>query len=47
VRSDPRAFLEEITPPVIFDEIQNVPELFDYVRTRLQPTCRLQVLPWC
>jgi len=33
VRSDPRAFLEEITPPVIFDEIQNVPELFDYVRT--------------
>ena len=33
VRSDPRAFLEEITPPVIFDEIQNVPQLFDYVRT--------------
>jgi len=33
VRNDPRAFLEEITPPVIFDEIQNVPELFDYVRT--------------
>jgi predicted AAA+ superfamily ATPase len=33
VRSDPRAFLEELTPPVIFDEIQNVPELLDYVRT--------------
>lgn len=33
VRNDPRAFLDEITPPVIFDEIQNVPELFDYVRT--------------
>jgi len=33
VRSDPRAFLEELKPPVIFDEIQNVPELFDYVRT--------------
>jgi len=33
VRSDPRAFLEEIRPPVIFDEIQNVPELLDYVRT--------------
>src|ERR1700679_95045 len=32
-RSDPRAFLEELRPPVIFDEIQNVPELFDYVRT--------------
>src|SRR5271155_175165 len=33
VRSDPRAFLEELHPPVIFDEIQNVPELLDYVRT--------------
>src|SRR5580658_7598406 len=33
VRSDPRAFLEELQPPVIFDEIQNVPELLDYVRT--------------
>src|SRR6202789_1689633 len=33
VRSHPRAFLEELRPPVIFDEIQNVPELFDYVRT--------------
>ena len=33
VRSDPRAFLEELRPPVIFDEIQNAPELFDYVRT--------------
>jgi predicted AAA+ superfamily ATPase len=33
VRSDPRAFLEELRPPVIFDEIQNIPELFDYVRT--------------
>src|ERR1700722_20277001 len=33
VRNDPRAFVEELRPPVIFDEIQNVPELFDYVRT--------------
>jgi len=33
VRSDPRTFLEELHPPVIFDEIQNVPELLDYVRT--------------
>jgi uncharacterized protein len=33
VRSDPRAFLEELRPPVLFDEIQNVPELLDYVRT--------------
>jgi len=33
VRSDPRTFLDELSPPVIFDEIQNVPELLDYVRT--------------
>ena len=35
VRSDPRGFLEKLRPPVLFDEIQNVPELFDYVRTRI------------
>ena len=34
-RSDPRGFLEQLQPPVLFDEIQNVPELFDYVRTRI------------
>jgi len=33
VRSDPRAFLEGLRPPVIFDEIQNAPELLGYVRT--------------
>jgi predicted AAA+ superfamily ATPase len=33
VRSDPRAFLEELRPSVIFDEIQNDPELLDRVRT--------------
>jgi uncharacterized protein len=33
VRRDPRAFIEELRPPVIFDEIQNTPQLFDYVRT--------------
>jgi len=33
VRSDPRAFLDEIKPPVVFDEIQNTPELLAYVRT--------------
>lgn len=33
VRSDPRAFLEELNPPVVFDEIQNAPEILDYVRT--------------
>src|SRR5580692_3338974 len=33
IRSDPRTFLEELRPPVIFDEIQNAPELLSYVRT--------------
>jgi hypothetical protein len=33
VRSDARAFLEELRPPVIFDEIQNAPELLNYTRT--------------
>ena len=32
-RSDPRALLEELRAPAVFDEIQNVPELFAYVRT--------------
>ena len=30
VRNDPRAFLDELRPPVVFDEIQNTPELLDY-----------------
>ncbi len=34
-RSDPRALLEELRPPVVFDEIQNVPELFGYIRTQI------------
>ncbi|MCM8762904.1 MAG: ATP-binding protein [Candidatus Omnitrophica bacterium] len=33
VKSDPRSFLEEIKPPAILDEIQNTPELFNYLRT--------------
>ncbi len=33
VRRDPRAFLDGLKPPVIFDEIQNTPQLLDYVRT--------------
>jgi uncharacterized protein len=32
-RSDPRTLIEELRPPVLFDEIQNVPELFAYIRT--------------
>jgi predicted AAA+ superfamily ATPase len=34
-RSDPQGLLDGLTPPVLFDEIQNVPELFAYVRTRI------------
>lgn len=35
VRADPRAFLDNLKPPVILDEIQNAPELFAYIRTRI------------
>ncbi|MEZ5458286.1 MAG: ATP-binding protein [Steroidobacteraceae bacterium] len=35
VRSDPQAFMEGLRPPVILDEIQNAPELFNYVRSRI------------
>jgi predicted AAA+ superfamily ATPase len=34
-KSDPRGFLDELRPPVVFDEIQNAPELFAYIRTRI------------
>ena len=33
IRSDPRTFLDELRPPVLFGEIQNAPELLSYVRT--------------
>lgn len=35
VRADPRALIDEIRPPVLFDEIQNVPELFPYIRSQI------------
>jgi len=34
-RADPRTFLDEIRTPAILDEIQNVPELLNYLRTRI------------
>jgi len=40
IRSDPRSFLEELRPPVVFDEIQNAPELLSYVRTRVDAAPR-------
>src|SRR3990167_1799226 len=33
VRADPRGFLAEVETPAILDEIQNVPEIFNYVRS--------------
>lgn len=33
VQRDPRAFLEGLKPPVIFDEVQHTPLLLNYVRT--------------
>ena len=35
VRSDPNGFLDELRAPAILDEIQNSPELFRYIRTRI------------
>ena len=34
-RSDPRGFLDGIRLPAILDEVQNTPELFNYVRSRI------------
>ncbi len=40
IRSDPRAFMEEIQPPAILDEIQKTPEIMAYVRTRIDAAPR-------
>lgn len=40
VRADPRAFMEELRPPAILDEIQNTPEILAYVRTRIDAAPR-------
>lgn len=34
-RSDPQGFLDDVRTPVILDEVQNVPELFAFVRSRI------------
>ena len=34
-REDPRTFLDEIRSPAILDEIQNVPELLNFLRSRI------------
>lgn len=40
IRSDPRAFMEDLRPPAILDEIQNTPEILAYVRTRIDAAPR-------
>ncbi len=35
VRSDPRTFLGELRLPAVLDEIQNAPELLNYIRARV------------
>ncbi|MBI2920065.1 MAG: ATP-binding protein [Planctomycetes bacterium] len=35
VRADPNGFLDDLRPPVVLDEIQNAPELFNHVRARI------------
>ena len=35
VKSDPRGFLDSLALPAIIDEIQHAPELFAYIRTRI------------
>jgi predicted AAA+ superfamily ATPase len=34
-RADPQGFLDAVKTPVILDEIQNVPEVFNFVRSRI------------
>lgn len=44
--ADPKGFLREYAPPVIFDEIQRVPELLSYIQTRVDEnkTCGQYIL---
>jgi len=44
LRADPQGFLDAVKGPAILDEVQNVPELFSYVRTRIdrEPRRRLR-----
>src|SRR3989339_2002544 len=34
-KADPRGFIDQCAGPVIFDEIQYVPELLSYIKTRI------------
>lgn len=35
LRADPHGFLDEVRTPVVLDEVQNVPEVFAFVRARI------------
>lgn len=35
LRADPQGFLDSVKTPVILDEVQNVPEIFAFVRSRI------------
>lgn len=35
IDADPRGFLDGLKPPVILDEVQNVPHLLNYIRSRI------------
>jgi predicted AAA+ superfamily ATPase len=39
-RSDPRGFLDELERPAILDEIQNAPELLNFIRARIDAAPR-------
>jgi hypothetical protein len=34
-RHEPHGFLDAVKPPIILDESRNVPEVFNYVRARI------------
>ena len=40
LRADPHSFLDDVRLPVILDEIQNVPEILNYVRARIDQAPR-------
>lgn len=40
IRADPRAFLDDAPLPLILDEIQNVPEILNHVRARVDASPR-------
>ena len=43
--TDPRGFLNQYPPPVIFDEIQHAPDFLPYVKERIDENRRKSILP--